>query len=192
MPRELNKYVLELIGSIKKDITNIPNINCIISFKDPNLNGFVEVEKNPIYLSLLKINGSLARSYAQIKIDITDKTRLSWAGTAHEIRQIISTLLETLAPDSEVINEEWYKQDPQTKGPTQKQRAHYILIKQKKDSKEQEVVEVVSLLNDLIETLVRSTYGRASDAAHRFKGRREVIRILNYFESFTTDLLNLE
>ena len=191
MSSDINKYILELVDRIQKDINNIPNIACRINYEIPGPDKNEDFDGNPIYLSLLKINESLARSYAQIKIDIADKTRLSWAGTAHEIRQLLSTLLEILAPDEIVTKEEWYLQDPQTKGPTQKQRAHYILLIHKASSKEQEVVEPVSELDGLIEKLVRSTYSRASDAAHRFKVYSEVKKIMGYFEAFAQDLLNL-
>ena len=40
--------------------------------------------------------------------------------------------------------------------------------------------------------LVRATYTRASDAAHRTKDRREVRRIVRYFEAFAHDLLDLD
>ncbi|MFZ2169953.1 MAG: hypothetical protein WAW61_10000 [Methylococcaceae bacterium] len=58
-------------------------------------------------------------------------------------------------------------------------------------SKEREVVEQVVKLESMIEDLVRSTYARASDAAHRFKPKTEVVRVLRYFEAFAYDLLNL-
>ncbi len=150
------------------------------------------LDREDIYEALAKISETLADSYLQVKRDIQDEARLTWAGTAHEIRQIIASLLEILAPDAEVISQRFYKQDPHTSGPTQKQRTHYILQIYNAGSKERAVVEQIANLDVWIEDLVRATYSRASDAAHRYKERREVLRILGYFEAFSQDLLNIE
>ena len=190
MSKLLAIYTLDVAKLINKDIKAI-NYRFLGSNKTKkqivNLN---DVENN-IYLALQVVSESLANSYFQIKTDISTPERLSWAGTAHEIRQLLSTLLETLAPENEVIKQNWYKQDQQTKGPTQKQRTHYILLKNNLGSKEQEVAENVENIDAWIETLVRASYSRASDAAHRFKNFKEVVRILRYFEAFAQDLLDL-
>lgn len=146
--------------------------------------------KNNIYLGLEKVSEALAQSYLQIKNDIDDSDRISWAGTAHEIRQIISSLLIILAPDEEVIAQSWYKK-PEDGTSTQKQKVRYILEQKGAGSKETDVVEQISSLDEVIQELVRKTYSRASDAAHRFKNRNEVIKILRYFDAFILDLLDI-
>jgi len=150
------------------------------------------MERNRIHASLNKISPALARSYAQVKADLQDEHRSSWTGTAHEIREVLATMLRMLAPDSEVVKQSWYKQEPNTSGPTQKQRTRFILQLYDVGSKEMEVASKVSNLEDMIGDLVRATYSRASDAAHRAKARREVVRIVTYFDAFAYDLLNLE
>jgi hypothetical protein len=126
-----------------------------------------------------------------VKVDLEDVTRTSWAGAAHEIREIVATLLRLQAPDAEVIRQPWYRQEPNTSGPTQKQRVRYILQQQGAGSKQREVVQEISVLEERIGDLVRATYSRASDAAHRMKGRTEAVRVFRYFEAFAHDLLNL-
>jgi hypothetical protein len=148
-------------------------------------------DRNYIYSALLQISEPLANSYAQVKEDLEDTNRVSWAGTAHEIREVLATMLRELAPDDSVKSRSWYKQEPDTSGPTQKQRVRYILQMRGAGSKELKVGEQVSKLDAMIEDLVRDTYSRASDAAHRFKTRAEVQRIMRYFEVFAQDLLNL-
>jgi len=59
-------------------------------------------------------------------------------------------------------------------------------------SKEQQVAEQVDVMEDRMGNLVRATYTRVSDAAHRTKDRREVRRIVRYFEVFAHDLLDLD
>jgi hypothetical protein len=148
-------------------------------------------ETNEIYEALLNVSEPLARSYRQAKHDLDDLQRESWSGTAHEIREIVATLLRTLAPDEEVIAQKNYKQDKETSGPTQKQRVIYILQQHNAGSKEQALVASVAKMDDLIADIVRGFYSRASDAAHTGKDRRETKRLLTYFEAFARDLLNL-
>jgi hypothetical protein len=150
------------------------------------------LDRNDIYDALSHISETLANSYAQIRKDLQDTNRLSWAGTAHEIREVLSTILRMLAPDEAVTSRPWYQQDPNTSGPTQKQRVRYILQMRGAGSKERAVAEQVVDLDEMIENLVRATYSRASNAAHRFKNRDEVLRVLRYFDAFAQDLLNLQ
>ena len=150
------------------------------------------IEGDGIHIALARISPTLASSYAQVKSDLQDDHRISWAGTAHEIREVLATLLRTLAPDPEVTQQSWYKQEPNTSGPTQKQRTRYILQQHGAGSKELEVASQVSKLEEMIGDLVRATYSRASDAAHQAKTKREVVRIVKYFDTFAYDLLNLD
>jgi hypothetical protein len=145
-----------------------------------------------IYDALREISDSLANSYAQVKMDLQDASRSSWAGTAHEIREVLSNMLRIMAPDEYVKEKTWYQQEKNTSGPTQKQRVRYILEQRGAGSKQREVVEKAAFLEDWIGEMVRATYSRASDAAHRKKSRTEVNRITSYFEAFAQDLLDLE
>jgi len=152
-----------------------------------------EVRKgSSIYGSLLSISPQLANSYAQVKEDLGSNDRVSWAGTAHEIREILGTTLRLLAPDKLVKEQSWFKLESNVSGPTQKQRVRYVLQQRDAGSKEHEVLEQVAKLEDMIGSLVRAIYSRASDAAHRFKEKQEVLRIFRYFEVFAIDLLNIE
>jgi nucleosome binding factor SPN SPT16 subunit len=145
-----------------------------------------------IHSALSSIDQRLANGYAQTYIDLADISRTSWYGTAHELREVLSTMLRVLAPDEQVCKQPWYRQDPNSRGPTQKQRVRYIIRQRGARSRQEQVAEQVQLVDDAIESLVRSTYNRASDAAHASADRREVKRILAYFEAFAHDLLDLE
>jgi Predicted pPIWI-associating nuclease len=134
----------------------------------------------------------LGDSYAQFKTDLDNPERISWAGTAHEVREVLRGMLDLLAPDEAVMAEPWYRQDKSTSGPTQKQRVKYVIKQRQATTNESKVVEQAGHLEEMIGEVVRSTYSRASDAAHRRKNRREVARIVNYFEAFAHDLLDLD
>jgi hypothetical protein len=147
---------------------------------------------NDIYRALLNISEPLAVSYRQVKQDIEDNERTSWGGTAHELREILRVMLEELAPDDKVSHQPWFLKDKNSNRPTQKQRVRYILELHNAGSKACEVVEQVASFEDMIGNVVRATYSRASDAAHRSKSRREVARIIKYFDVFAHDLLNID
>lgn len=194
MDQEIIEYLvqnLHLVMKTREDIGSLVNLNYSSEQEKPILKA-AEFRPNEIFIALEKISPILANSYAQIKIDIQDTNRKSWAGTAHEIREITATLLRSLAPDEEIKKQSWYKQEPGTSGPSQKQRVHYVMTSRSANSKEGEVVEQVAKIDELVEDLVRAIYSRASVAAHTYKPRREVARILRYFEAFANDLLNIE
>ncbi len=151
----------------------------------------MSVHSYKISQALSEISIDLANSYKQVCDDLQNDERISWAGSAHEIRQVLASTLSLLAPDDMVETQSWYAQIEKTHEPTQKQRVRYILQIRNGGSKEREVLENVASLETMIEDLVRSTYARASDAAHRFKTRDEVNRIMRYFDAFAFDLLNL-
>ncbi len=150
-----------------------------------------ESSRDRLYKVLSDVHEPLGQTYAQVKYDLEDIGRTSWGGTAHEIRELMATLLRIMAPDVEVISQKWYKQEPGTNGPTQKQRAKYIMIKNHGGSSARAVMAEIELV-DKKASLIRETYNRASDAAHRLKGRTEAKRLFRYFEAFAYDLLDLD
>lgn len=141
--------------------------------------------------ALREVSMPLANSYLQIIAEFEDDGRITWDGTAHQIRELLRKLLDSLAPTNLVEKQGWYKEGDGLSGPTQKQRVKYILSIKSAGSKEQAVVQNIVLIEDKIGNLVRDTYQRASDAAHRSKDKTEAYRILRYFEAFAYDLLNI-
>ncbi len=212
-PKQLNSYHDKAVSSLDKEVKIvIPSphlsklrhsplifrkrlskkytiINSKLDTSNTTINDF---SNNPIYSALSRLSPDLAKSYAQIKIDLSSNERISWGGTAHEIRQIIVTLLDMLGPDDEIEAQPNFKLEKDAKRPTQKQKVIFILKKKNAGSKQQEVVEKVSKFDETIAEVVRGFYGRASDAAHRLKDKKETRNLLNYFEAFAHDLLDIE
>lgn len=145
-----------------------------------------------IHQALSGVSLSLAGSYAQVKSDLQDTDRTSWAGTAHEIREILRGILELLAPDTELTTQPGFQLEKGATSPTQKQKVVHILRKHNAGSKEEEVAKQAIFIEDRVGNLVRAMYSRASNAAHTSRDRKEVIRILNYFEAVAHDLLNID
>lgn len=148
-----------------------------------------------IYDALAKVDDRCAAYYAQAYLDLADPARISWIGTAHQVREAVATLLRTLAPDDEVKAETWFKPETKDGRPTHKQRVRHIMRHRDAGSSETEVVEQIGLIEERAESIgsiVRSTYSRASNAAHTGGDRTEARRILTYFEAFAHDLLDLD
>lgn len=80
---------------------------------------------------------------------LEDPSRYSWEGTAHEVREIVATLLRTLAPDAEATAKSWFKQEPNTAGPTQRQRARFFLDQHSAGSK-QRIVDEMPVLDAMV------------------------------------------
>lgn len=144
-----------------------------------------------VYDALRKISDMLAKGYLQAYQDIQDPKRLSWAGSANEIREVLSHLLRTLAPDDKVTKTSWYKPEANTNGPTRRQRVKYIMKIRETSSNVEKVGDSIEVLYDKISKLVSDTYSRASEAAHISQNQQEVIRIIKYFEAFARDLLDI-
>ena len=138
---------------------------------------------------LSQLSPHLAVSYRQVHRDLTDNTRLSYRGTANELREILRETLEHLAPDDKVMAREWYRPVGDRRAPTHQQRARYILEKRGGGSSEQEVVNrALSVVEDGIAKLVRDLYSRAADAAHTPKDASEIERLLHHFHALVHDL----
>ncbi|MEW5800276.1 MAG: hypothetical protein AB1728_14855 [Bacteroidota bacterium] len=156
------------------------------------LAGAASIGDNQIVNALSKISESLLAGYQQVHKDLADENRISWRGPADEIREILRELLESLSPDESVIKAKWYKQEPNTEGPTQAQRARYALEQRVAQSHRVSATqETINLVEQSVSRLVRKTFQRANNAAHTPQDRDEVKRILGYFDLLAKDLLGL-
>lgn len=156
------------------------------------LAGGTSIANNSITEALAKISESLVAGYQQVLKDLANESRISWRGTANEIREVLRELLEVLAPDETVIKMSWYKQEPNTQGPTQAQRARYALEQRAVQSHRASATqETINLVEESVTKLLRKTYQRANNAAHTRQDKDEVKRILSYFDLLAKDLLGL-
>mgnify|MGYP001474387063 CR=1 FL=1 len=149
------------------------------------------IEETKIFNFLDNLSPALADSYKQVKADLFFSNRMTWIGTVHELRQVLSTSLLLLAPDQEVVKQSWYKNEIDTKGPTQRQRVKYILKQKRRTSSQIELTQQICTLDEVIENVVRSFYGRASDASHRGTDFAELKRMIVYFDTFAKDLFDI-
>ena len=139
---------------------------------------------------LRKLSSSLADSYVQVANDLASEDRLTWMGTAHEIREMLRGLLNSLAPLDDVRKATWYKRETGTSGPTQKQKVRYIIEQKDAGSAEKKLLNDLGVIEDKVTSFARDMYGRSSDAAHRSKDKTEAFKLLRYFDAFAFDILS--
>jgi hypothetical protein len=146
---------------------------------------------NPLAAALRGVDEVLWCRYVQACRDIADPGRLSYHAPMHDLRDILAGVLRTLAPDGEVTSQPGYVQDKGTSGPTQAQRARYILtvLRGRGSGAISAMKETMDLI-DSISKIARATYSRAS-AAHEQASRDEASQILRYVQAVLSDLLGV-
>ncbi|MFN8511840.1 MAG: hypothetical protein U0841_04460 [Chloroflexia bacterium] len=176
-------------ASPSDEVTDATALAGVAAALPEDTTGILAVRKD-IHDALAGISDSLARGYIQVKKDLADANRVSWAGSAHEIREVLATMLRLLAPDKLVEAQKWYKLEPDAKGPTQKQRVRYIVQQHNAGSKEREVVEQVGILDERIDNIGNLVRAICLVLAMQHIGQRasEVRRHCWLFRSFRARL----
>ena len=151
-----------------------------------------EPQQTKILKSLRTINDSAAKSYEQGLIDLQVGTRSSWRGTAVEFREALREVLDQLAPDAEVEAQPNFKREPDTKGPTMKQKAVFILrARRTKKAQVKTFAEAFDVVDGLIGNLARSVYTRSSVAVHVADSREEARKVRDYVSLVLAELLEI-
>jgi hypothetical protein len=137
----------------------------------------------------------LERRYLQAIADLSDPNRISYAGTANELREIIRLSLSSQAPENEIIKKDWYKQARAGKSrlpdkPTHSEKVKYILETRRAGEQAlKSTQENETLIDDMLGKVVRSSYDRVSASVHGNHDRNEIIRALRYIHAFLLDIL---
>lgn len=139
---------------------------------------------------LSELSDSVGIRYRQVCKDLRDPTRLAWTGDAHELRDILATVLRTLAPTEEVVAQKWYKPVENTTGPTHAQRARYILLQVQSQDDAKESASETDLIDELVSRIARSTYTSGSQLAHTKATHADCVRLLFQFDALMFSLLN--
>ncbi len=180
----------KLLPKMKKHLLEIEKIGLVAS---GNINKFQldHVDKR-IIDTLKKLVPSSALSYEQALIDIQESKRLSWRGPATDFREALRECLDYLAPDKEVENMPGFKLEPNTHGPTMKQKTLCILKKRElSNAVIKTAQDAVAIIDELLGSFVRSVYSRASVSTHTPTDKNEVIRIRELVKLVLCELLSI-
>lgn len=146
--------------------------------------------ESAIISTLGQILPDSALSYQQVLQDLEDKERVSYRGTAAELREVLRELLDHLAPDEEVLKTTKLEKDQQR--PTMKQKAVFILrARGLGETAMRPAEDAVSVVESSVGSLTRSVYNRGSLATHIATTRREVLTFKGYADAVLADLIQI-
>jgi hypothetical protein len=143
-----------------------------------------------ILATIEKMVPPTALSYRQVLQDLGDRQRISYRGTAAELREVLREVLDHLAPDEEVLKT--VKLEKDQRSPTMKQKAVFILkARGIGDAGRKTASDAVAAVEDSVGSLARSVYTRGSASTHVVTTREEVLTIKGYAEAVLGDLLQI-
>jgi hypothetical protein len=188
-PNRKTSYVKQLKG-IQKLYPRITGKLALGGATNQNDKPVISPEDQRIASTLEGFLPNAARSFKQALIDLTDTKRFSYRGPAVELREALRETLDYLAPDKEVIKMAGYKQEPDTKGPTMKQKVRFILrARGKKDETAPE--QAASAVEEIVGGFARSVYTMSNTGTHGRNERDDVLRIRRYVTVVLHDILAL-
>lgn len=213
---ELFGNLLRTVGTAKRRIAYLENIQSIeeifegfyaeaqvVEWQHNRPNGF-PTEQNPdeVVELLASVDSDLATRYRQVISDLSDPNRMSYAGTAGELREILRIVMLTNAPDDQVKQKRWFKQTrasatnqkEKERGPTHAERVRYILETKREVSDKD--VTIAQSNEEAIDTILgkaaRSSYDGMNSQLHGSKNKGDIIRSLQYVRPLLIDLLSAE
>jgi hypothetical protein len=144
---------------------------------------------------LTKLDVQLANGYEQVILDLEDKNRISYRGTAGELREVLTGVLHRLAPTAQVEATEWYRESRRSgtrkdPTPTRSERVRFILRARNTGSAQTDAAETyVESVEERLGLVVNATYARQSVAAHRGAELGEVAQLLRYANALLREVL---
>jgi len=185
-----NKY-LELMDSLREAVISLRVESTVTMPSTVRKASEVTLD---VEQALEALNPAIADSYRQVLSDLEDDDRISLRGTANELREVLREVLEVLAPDEMVRKEPWYQsrneQSREKPRPTYSDRAKYaVRTKGKGKNIQKQTPASVERADELLGSIVRSTYDRGSGASHADSERGEIIRQLRYVNAVLLELL---
>jgi hypothetical protein len=143
-----------------------------------------------IVRTLRNLVPTAASSYEQVLRDVQESSRVSYRGTAADLREVVREVLDHLAPDADVTSAAGFKLEEGQKGPTMKQKVRFILrARRVGDSARQTAEDAVQHLDENIASLGRAVYTRGSTDVHVARTLEEVLNFKGYADAVLAELL---
>jgi len=145
-----------------------------------------------ILTTLRKLLPSAGLSYEQALRDLRGAPRLSYRGTAVELREALREVLDHLAPDADVMRSPGFKLEKDAARPTMKQKAQFILKARGVASGSLSTPrDAIQRVEDASASLARSVYTRGSVSTHVATTREEVLTMKPYVDGVLAELLQV-
>lgn len=186
--KNTNKELSQLLMDVSLQI-EISIGQYIKNLKKTNLNS--EIEKN-IINTLYQLVPSAALSYQQALQDLQTEGRISFRGTANELREALREILNHLAPDDKVIKQHGFVFEKGLSKPTMRQKVLFILNARKLPDSIIKVPETsIRLIDQYTATLARALYDRSSISSHISTSKNEIMTIKRYVDSLLCEILSI-
>jgi hypothetical protein len=135
---------------------------------------------------------SASASYEQALRDVSQGGRMSWRGTATELREVLREVIDHLAPDNKVIASTGFQLEQGQRSPTQKQKVRFILRARRSSSTAVAVAEAsLATTEEAVAALARSTYQRGSASTHAPTDSSEIRSLKRYVDALLGELLEI-
>lgn len=145
-----------------------------------------------IIATLGGVSATAASSYRQALLDLQDRSRVSWRGTAVELREALRETLDTLAPNSDVQSEPGFKLQKGTARPTMRQKASFLLRSRNQSKAAVATVsKTIAVVEEHTAALVRSVYDRSSVSVHGSPTRAHVVSVKRHVAALLAELLEI-
>ncbi|HEY7949529.1 MAG TPA: hypothetical protein VID51_01710 [Solirubrobacterales bacterium] len=150
------------------------------------------IVETQILETLRQLVPSAGLSYQQALNDLQDETRVSFRGTANELREALRETLDHLAPDGDVEASGGFKLEKNRTKPTQKQKVRYILRSRGVSGTARQTPEAAaSLVDELTASVTRASFERGNLSAHIASTEQEVRQLKMYVDSVLAELLEI-
>jgi hypothetical protein len=131
-----------------------------------------------------------AACYVQALRDIAQPNRVSWRGVAAEFREVLREVIDHLAPDEQVRAVPDFRPEGKDGRPSQTQRVVFALrTRRASDVAIKSDRQALSIVEEMIARLARSTDDRGSISTHNATDAAEVRTIQGYVDALLGELL---
>lgn len=156
-------------------------------------NVIVHQTESILLTTIEAISPIAALSYKQAVLDLNDKNeRISYRGTASELREALREVLDILAKDEDVMSDKGFKLEQNQTRPTMKQKVRYILKNRNlNDTKRLPTEKSTEMVDELIGQMTRAVYNRASLSTHVETTKTEVVKVKNYVDIVLHEILEI-
>lgn len=179
------------LAALRRNIIAIDTIAIIYHSKSV-IKYTTDVIDKRIIVTLSDLVPNAALSFQQALTDLNQSDRYSWRGPGTDLREALRETLDTLAPDNEVVLMPGYKQEPNTNGPTMKQKAIFILKNREVNKTIIETTDrAINLIEEAMGSFVRSVYTRSSVSTHVITSKEEILRLKEMVKIVLCDLLEI-
>jgi len=145
-----------------------------------------------IHDTLTRMLPACAASYEQALRDLSQGDRISWRGTATELREVLREVMDHLAPDDKVLASPGFQLEDQQSKPTQRQKVRFILRARRSSSAAVAVAEgSLATVDEAVAALARTTYTRGSVSTHTATNATEIRNLKRYADALLAELLEI-